>query len=94
MQARTFAPVKITAKLSTVGGALLLSIKDPKSGVAVYGVKIHPRSIRLFKIDGATIDVAKSDAESVLCTCEDASYRDREGGCRHVVACRQTGLIR
>jgi uncharacterized Zn finger protein len=90
---RTFPAVKVTSRLSKIGGVEMLSIRDAKGTVAVYGVRRDPRSVRLYKIDGETYDVAKF-GEEPRCTCPDYATRDRPGGCRHVVACRQEGLIR
>jgi len=94
MKARTFPAVHGKATLTKINGLEYLAISTATHGVKLYEVFRHPRSVRLRNTaSNEAFDVAtKGDLPG--CTCQDATYRDREGGCKHQRACRAVGLIR
>ncbi len=90
-------PIQLAVCLLTkdmlAGGSLTLTVgvRDKRRHVTEesYEVRAVAGGVDLVKEDGEVYEVRQGGS----CTCDDARYRKRDGGCKHSVAAHAAGLF-
>ena len=86
-------PVHGKAKLDGNQLTVTVTLKSGREVTTTYTVERIERTIRLTKQDGATYEVSFNRRDQPRCSCGDLTFRDREGGCKHLRSLVAVGLI-